>query len=174
MKILNQKSSKNLKKSGSNISSPELPQSLFNQKKEKQFKKKFYLRFIICLITTNILTYQITYQKPEKQQALTFLNQELTGFKVIKLKLINNIPLEEGGTSATILTRDNTVLSKKVTILKEIKDNDRDYDSKAFSYLVQVPESEIKSYIHAKDLVLHAYPIIQDIEERGVPHEVTF
>jgi hypothetical protein len=172
LKILNQKNSKNFKPNG--IENNGQNESLFfTKKKEIDFKKKFYIRFFLSLLTTNLLTYQLVKEVPKEtsNESHGFIEKD---HYLIKIPLSVGFPTNGHNTKATIISESNVVVTKEAVIVKVLKESQFNTEESSPLYLVSIPKQDLPRFVDFKNKKLYAFPVNKLLDNKRSPHEIIF
>jgi len=172
LKILNQKSSQN---SLENITTEknESLTTIFNKKKEIEFKKKFYIRFLFSILATNILTFQIASNDTEvKEVTEEVLTRD--GYNLFTLPLQVTFPLAKNGSKTILMSENNTTISNNAKILRKLIHHQTQDNESVEYYLISIPQKDFKQVIKYKGQQLYAYPYRKNSLNNGVPNEISF
>lgn len=173
MKILNQQNSKPSSKSTTNFEEDSI-QSLFNKKREIEFKKKFYIKFTLCLLLTNILTYQlaspvIPVEEAKKQSLYTTAGQHL-----LKLPILLKFPFEGEAIASTLMTADKKVITHNAKIIKRTETETSIEGEDFNNYIISIPKDDLHKFVALQNQIILAYPKRADINLNGGPYEISF
>lgn len=172
MKILNQKSSKSFKKNGIQVANKQ-ENIFFTKKNELEFKKRFYIRFTLAILATNLLTYSMTRsddQIKDKEIRLDVSSNK----KVLKVPLSVNFPIKDKDILATIITEDNLVITNQGRILKKLNNENNGFESQLDTYLISIPTKDLSRFMNHKSKRLFAYPQHTEATKRSAPNEIIF
>lgn len=154
-----------LLKNGSNLFQAE-------SKKDKQIKN---LKYLVLIILTNIITYQVSslFISPSPQQEVKETSLTPKGFK--RMSLIGKIyvPENEIRNETLSITAQGRTLSKKVFV-REISRYDQIGEGQIYRLTVDIPESDVEIVVTHTDSLSFVPHTNKKLPQKGLPNEIIF
>lgn len=144
---------------------------IFPKEKEKQIKKMYTLKLILCLMISNFSIYLLTKEKPTEK-----VNSAPRNSIEISLELQSFVPNEklQDRTPVALYEDCQTIIVNKAHLLGV---NNESFEKK--QYHLEINQQDLQAIINRnKELVLCAYPYSKD--QKSIPnqkrdhYEITF